>query len=582
MSYRQPKIIDDKSGLVLGQAIAAGAQNISKGLIAGQARKEKEEAKAKLEAEKKQAKDDRRIFQTSKAIKDSYADQAAWTKKLEGDLEGLNDFTVQEMSGYMQVAKDLELERINGAYGPDYLKRLEDNQKNIDRVNTFATGIIGARVDAGAVIDMTEEQRTRDTAFIPITIGGAADNGELAEDAVYAIGGLKGYKIGYDKTKGVRITRPGEEDAYIDVGTWNSISGNLYYHRKDNTTTDMKGLIDEAMQDTDIDGKKVLKPSLTTTTPSGVGTNNEIPGTPIEQTPAGINADGYYTFRQNFNTQAMQSVRNEVLETTFDKLESFGDYTYKQDLWMKDLERGGFDKEEYSSIEANLKKENEEYFAKLNEDRRNEGLPEAVRKEVTEADVKAAKKAYLIDSAEAQFLSIANLKRDGNTYYREVQGRKATKNDLGGAGSVGAANLITTLGQSITPYEESGELDYQSTVAQGLNNLFGFSEGGMDGAEYQIDTSQPRPYDNLEFTFNGEVPGRLELVMTKGAFEPKYDGSSINKNATYKPINSASQLVNYLDNNVKGLTPVQKGKILTQIKNSYGKNFFKGKAPASN
>ena len=563
MSYRQPKIIDDKSGLVLGQAIAAGAQNISKGLIAGQAKKEKEEAKAKLEAEKKQAKDDRRIFQTSKAIKDSYADQAAWTKKLEGDLEGLNDFTVQEMSGYMQAAKDLELERINGAYGPDYLKRLEDNQKNIDRVNTFAAGIIGARVDAGAVIDMTEEQRTRDTAFIPITIGGVADNGELAEDAVYAIGGLKGYKIGYDKTKGVKITRPGEDDAYIDIDTWNSISGNLYYHRKDNTTTDMQGLTRDSFYDKDIDGNDVLKPSLTTTTASGIGTSNEIPGAPIEPTPMGINADGYYTSRQNFNNQAVENIKAKVLEATFDKLESFGPYAYKQDLWMKDLERSGFDRAAYNDIGS------DDYRA---------NNPNA-----TEADIRAAKKQYINDSAEAQFLSIAQLKKDkDNNYYREIQGRKATRNDLGGAGSVEAASLITTLGQSITPYEEGGELDYQSTVAQGLNNLFGFSGGAMDGAEYQIDTSQPRPYDNLEFTFNGKVPGRLELVMTKGVFEPLTGGSRLNKNATYKPINSASQLVNYLDNNVKGLTPLQKSKILTQIKNNYGKNFFKGQAPASN
>tara|TARA_R110001592_G_scaffold194027_1_gene441426 strand:+ start:1816 stop:3507 length:1692 start_codon:yes stop_codon:yes gene_type:complete len=563
MSYREPKIIDDKSGLVLGQAIAAGAQNISKGLIAGQDRKEKEEAKAKLEAEKKQAKEDRRIFQTSKAIKDSYADQAAWTKKLEGDLEGLNDFTVQEMSGYMQVSKDLELERINGAYGPDYLKRLEDNQKNIDRVNTFAAGIIGARVDAGAVIDMTEEQRTRDTAFIPITIGGVADNGELAEDAVYAIGGLKGYKIGYDKTKGVRITRPGEDDAYIDIDTWNSISGNLYYHRKDNTTTDMQGLTRDSFYDKDIDGNDVLKPSLTTTTASGIGTNNEIPGTPIEPTPMGINADGYYTSRQNFNNQAVENIKAKVLEATFDKLESFGPYAYKQDLWLKDLERSGFDRVAYNDIGS------DDYRA---------NNPNA-----TEADIRAAKKQYINDSAEAQFLSIAQLKKDkDNNYYREIQGRKATRYDLGGAGSVEAAQLITALNQSITAYEEGGELDYQSTVAQGLNNLFGFSGGAMDGAEYQIDTSQPRPYDNLEFTFNGKVPGRLELVMTKGVFEPLTESSRLNKNATYKPINSASQLVNYLNNNVKGLTPVQKGEILTKIKNSYGENFFKGQAPASN
>ena len=563
MSYREPKIIDDKSGLVLGQAIAAGAQNISKGLIAGQARKEREEAKKKLEAEKKLAKEQQRISQTSKAIKDSYADQAAWAKKLDGDLEGLNDFTVGQMNGYMEIAKNLELERINGAYGPDYLKRLEENERNIAMTNEFASGIIGARADAGSVIDMTEEQRTRDTAFIPIAIaGGEPDNGELAEDAVYAIGGLKGYKIGYDKTKGVRITRPGEDDAFIDIQTWNSISGNLYYHRKSNTTTDMQGLIDEAMQATNIDGDKVLKPTLTTTTASGIGTGNEIPGTPIEPTPMGINADGYYTFRQNLNTQAMQSIRNQVLETTFEKLESFGPETYKQDVWMKDLERGGFSKEAYKRIEADLKEQN----------------PNA-----TEADVRAAKKQYVMDSAEAQFLSIANLKKDGDTYYREVQGRKATKADLGGAGSVDAANLITRLPQAITPYEESGELDYQPTVAQGLNNLFGFSEGRGQGLKYKLTTTQARPYRDLEFTFEGKYPGQLQLVASTGeGFESLRAGSSIDKNAKYIKITSAEQLANYLSNNTKGLTPIQKGKILQKIKNSYGQDFFKGQAPASN
>ena len=562
MSYREPKIIDDKSGLVLGQAIAAGAQNISKGLIVGQAKKEKEEKEAKLEAEKKQAKEDRRIFQTSKAIKDSYADQAAWAKKLDGDLEGLNDFTVEQMSGYMEVSKNLELERINGAYGPDYLKRLEENQKNIAMTNEFASGIIGARVDAGAVIDMTEEQRTRDTAFIPITIGGVADNGELAEDAVYAIGGLKGYKIGYDKTKGVRITRPGEDDAFIDIQTWNSISGNLYYHRKSNTTTDMQGLIDEAMQATNIDGNKVLKPTLTTTTASGIGTGNEIPGTPIEPTPMGINADGYYTFRQNLNTQAMQSIRNQVLETTFEKLESFGPETYKQDVWMKDLERGGFSKEAYKRIEADLKKQN----------------PNA-----TEADVRAAKKQYVMDSAEAQFLSIANLKKDGNNgYYREIQGRKATKADLGSSGSISAANLMTNLGQSITAYEgeESG---YGSAVASGLNNLFGFSESRGQGLKYRLTTTQSRPYRDLEFTFEGKYPGQLQLVASTGdAFEPLTAGGTLDKNAKYIKITSANQLANYLSNNVKGLAPSQKLKIIKQIKDSYGENFFKGQAPTSN
>ena len=463
----------------------------------------------------------------------------------------------------MDVAKDLELERINGAYGPDYLKRLEDNQKNIDRVNTFAAGIIGARVDAGAVIDMTEEQRTRDTAFIPITIEGVTDNGELAEDAVYAIGGLKGYKIGYDKTKGVRITRPGDGDAYISIDDWNAISGNLYYHRKDNTTTDMQGLTQDSFYDKDINGQDVLKPSLITTTASGIGTANEIPGTPIEPTPGGINADGYYTFRQNFNTQAVENIKTKVLESTFEKLESFGPYAYKQELWLKDLERSGFDRVAYNNIGS------ADY---------REANPDA-----TEADIKKAKKQYLIDSAEAQFLSIAQIKKDGNNgYYREIQGRKATKADLGSSGSISAANLMTNLGQSITAYEgeESG---YGSAVASGLNNLFGFSESRGQGLKYRLTTTQSRPYRDLEFTFEGKYPGQLQLVASTGdAFEPLTAGGTLDKNAKYIKITSANQLANYLSNNVKGLAPSQKLKIIKQIKDSYGENFFKGQAPTSN
>ena len=398
MSYREPKIIDDKSGLVLGQAIAAGAQNISKGIIAGQARKEKEEAKKKLEAERKLAKEQQRISQTSKAIKDSYADQAAWAEKLNGNLEGLNDFTVEQMNGYMEVAKNLELERINGAYGPDYLKRLEENQKNIAMTNEFASGIIGARADAGAVIDMTEKQRTSDTAFIPVY----GDTGELAEDAVYAIGGLKGYKIGYDKTKGVRITRPGEDDAFIDMKTWNSISGNLYYHRKDNTTTDMQGIITETMQVENSAGKMVLDTNMISTTPVGIGTGTVIPGIPLEPISSGVK-NGYYTFKQPFNKEAVDNLKNKVMQGVFEKIESFGPETYKQNVWMKDLERGGFNKEAYAKIEADVKNQN----------------PNA-----TEADITAVKKQYVIDSAEAQFLAIANLKKDGDEYYRTIQGQK--------------------------------------------------------------------------------------------------------------------------------------------------------------
>ena len=495
MSYREPKIIDDKSGLALGQAIAAGAQNISKGLIAGQARKEKEEAKAKLEAEKKQAKEDRRIFQTSKAIKDSYADQAAWAKKLDGDLEGLNDFTVQQMNGYMDIAKNLELERINGAYGPDYLKRLEDNQKNIARVNEFASGIIGARADAGAVIDMTEEQRDRDTAFIPITIEGVADNGELAEDAVYAIGGLKGYDIGFSD-KGVKITRPGEDDAYIAIDTWNSISGNLYYNRKDNTTTNMQAAITKGMQIPDATGKSVLDSRMISTTPTGIGTETVTPGTKLEPVPMGINANGYYTYRQPFNKEAVNNLKTEVLDSVFEKIESFGPQAYKKNVWMKDLERGGFDRVVYNNIGS----------AEYMEDNPN----------ATEADIKAAKKQYVVDSAEAQFLSIANLKKDGDEYYRTIQGRKVSSTD-----SKKEVKLSETYNKYATGLSSIKALETKQEKIAGIIKLAALGEG----AQIAKGTS-PKYVGNLRLTNDYIVQFGKELT---GGENPKYKGYDLKK-----------------------------------------------------
>ena len=141
---------------------------------------------------------------------------------------------------------------------------------------------------------------------------------------------------------------------------------------------------------------------------------------------------------------------------------------------------------------------------------------------------------------------------------------------------------MTNLGQSITAYEgeESG---YGSAVASGLNNLFGFSESRGQGLKYKLTTTQSRPYRDLEFTFEGKYPGQLQLVASTGdAFEPLTAGGTLDKNAKYIKITSANQLANYLSNNVKGLAPSQKLKIIKQIKDSYGENFFKGQAPTSN
>ena len=82
MSYRNPKIIDDKSGMVLGQAIAAGAKNISKGII-GMVEKDRI-AKEKKDKEDKEkiASDKLKSDKSAAVIIESAADRGAWAKNV--------------------------------------------------------------------------------------------------------------------------------------------------------------------------------------------------------------------------------------------------------------------------------------------------------------------------------------------------------------------------------------------------------------------------------------------------------------------------------------------------------------------
>ena len=51
MSYRNPTIVNDQSGAVLGQAIAQGAQNIAKGIIGMEAQNRAAKVRAAKQAE---------------------------------------------------------------------------------------------------------------------------------------------------------------------------------------------------------------------------------------------------------------------------------------------------------------------------------------------------------------------------------------------------------------------------------------------------------------------------------------------------------------------------------------------------
>ena len=77
MSYRNPKIIDDKSGQVLGQAIAQGAQNISKGIMGMEAQYQAAQKRKEEKAKADQLKRDRDSDSMVNAIEKNDANKTA-------------------------------------------------------------------------------------------------------------------------------------------------------------------------------------------------------------------------------------------------------------------------------------------------------------------------------------------------------------------------------------------------------------------------------------------------------------------------------------------------------------------------
>ncbi len=339
MSYRNPKIIDDKSGQVLGQAIAQGAQNISKGIIGMEAQNRAAKEKKEKEAKEKLAADRLKSDKTAAAILKSTSDKGAWAANVAKNMKGLSQSTTELMNTYIMDELALSKERINGAYGPEYLERVAANQRDIAQLNESAAGWISSGAYGQKYLDLTPGQRDKDVAFpsvsVSSTIDGvrALDNGAAIEDAVFAGAGLIGYNYSQVKNgKGAvmqKITNPDGEESFMTMEDWNIVKNDMMYVRETNTTTNMEGIVSKGLTiKNTTTGKMDLKAGFAL-------------GEPTQ-----MESEGYNVNRQVFNSDAVQALMDQTAMSVYANIESFDDAPHKQGLWLNDL---GFD-ESYNDI----------------------------------------------------------------------------------------------------------------------------------------------------------------------------------------------------------------------------------------
>jgi len=251
MSYRNPKIIDDKSGQVLGQAIAQGAQNIAQGIIGME--KARRDANEKQEKKDKEAAD--KLLLDNKRTAALRADFNSARFKYEENIKktfaGFRPFLTEQHEAANQAQFDISVEgQIMGKGGADFNDKEQAVYNDINGINSFTTDLIGVStafedyIKAGGTLD--ENTFWKSYAYED----GTQDNGKRTGAIGMALGGVPDYKaelikIDKDLAKNdpdyvadqginIKITKPDGSTLYVSQAEFSTMAQQMIFKKDGN------------------------------------------------------------------------------------------------------------------------------------------------------------------------------------------------------------------------------------------------------------------------------------------------------------------------------------------------------------
>ena len=208
MSYRQPKIVDDKSGQVLGQAIVQGAQNLAQGAMQ-MAQKNQLAIK-----EEKKEKEDLNVGLVNLAAQYNNDLQAA-AKLTKEQLSGIkNDFgiSMEEIinQGYL-AQQDFLKDKSNANR-----KRVEENATRRTGINKWMVGVGALVTNAQTLVNEAASDIATNVWFPPIN----GDDGTAGLEMTNAFLNKEGYSYGHiakEKTNASGEVAKGQKGIMTDM-----------------------------------------------------------------------------------------------------------------------------------------------------------------------------------------------------------------------------------------------------------------------------------------------------------------------------------------------------------------------------
>ena len=301
MSYRNPKIIDDKSGQVLGQAIAQGAQNISKGIIGMEAQYQAAQKRKEEKAKADQLKRDKDSDSMVNAIEKNAANKTAQYKRQQDLMKNVGKNFTDKMEKNVNEGGALRIANVQDK-SPEMVAKIKKNAEEQENLNGFMINVGSIMPEAAALAGLTASELKNKAYYTAIN----GDDGGSAQVILKGLMATEGY--GYDimQEDGINyllINTPDGGQARFSESELQA-AGKLFGTR-DQTTSEY---LDKSLKDKILvaqEGKTGLALTQGLSDINGDGTEISVPVVTEE-----IDAQGYKIVRQEVNPDKLDQLLN--------------------------------------------------------------------------------------------------------------------------------------------------------------------------------------------------------------------------------------------------------------------------------
>ena len=425
MSYRNPTIVNDQSGAVLGQAIAQGAQNIAKGIIGMEAQNRAAKERAAKQAEK----DERKTIADANAqvavIEKNAKNSQAQYDRVQKNMKNAGEVFQDGMKKTVDKIGQLNIDFIKDK-SPEKIRQIKQAKEELAGLNEFMTDFGAYLPEASKYSELAASDIVNNTSYTSIN----GDDGTTAKTVLNAMMAVEGY--GYDLLveDGENFLLVNGPDGMMKLNQNDLKSiGKLYNTRKESGPEEMQNAT-KGLVMTKTESGEEMNTSLFATDAAKKGPDGKPLIEPIQKTNE-VDPKGYKINRQKLDANKINQILVPEQLRVVSKIGAFRN-NGERDLFLRDY--------------------------RISPTVYDEATPEE-------------QNAMIESSVKDNFLQTYNMKERDDEYFTESRGEKVSETD--------ASKKDVQLGKVYKKYSEGlTKLNEVTTAEDAVKEIYRFANLG--------------------------------------------------------------------------------------------------------